>query len=254
MHFKVKSLIDFIPSLNWLSLCFLIAILMLCSGCVSMHIPTGAYTPLHKDAGDFSACHELGYRGFSGYASYSPVKHFGLMLDGNVIISNSNEEEKTPYTFNNSLNTSIGLYSEIKQGLICELFGGVGMSDYRMINSYNPKNGYLTGRIQRMFIQPGIGMRSDFITLSFATRYSLNQYLYSFDESEGNMFSGTMGSIDPVINASLGFEYVKFSVQGGLSIPDRKLPDNFSYVPFIFQLGIQYNFSLLKRIKTAEIK
>ena len=111
-----------------------------------------------------------------------------------------------------------------------EVFGGYGLGNLEARTDNSLFNNTSDVKLNRIFIQPGVGMVTDLLDLSFATRFvivSVNQDPLKY----------TRSFLEPVASARLGYKKFKFAAQIGYSIPfnSSNLVD---YQPFMFSIGI----------------
>lgn len=245
---------NFKKSSTYLFICFSLLSL---SSCSTMYIPSGVYTPMHKEAGDIGASVNVG-TGIDGHVSYSPIKNFGVMMSGgrSSLTESINGVEKS--YFRNTLNLAPGLYYELVDGVVCEMYGGVGYTGFTANGSIanNSTVDVLNGEMYNFFIQPAFGYRNEHVMVSLVARVSNLNYVRTVDEQGINYFKGSVSFIEPGLNIAIGSEILKFNFQTGLSLPYGRIPVNFGYIPFRLLFGIQFNFSTYSQTKpkTTETK
>lgn len=245
----MKSIVN-IKAIPLLSIvCFIVLLL---SSCSTMYIPSGVYTPMHKEAGEIGASVNVGLGvGFDGHVSYSPTKNVGLLMSGGHNRRSEMDNGVERNYFRNTLNLAPGLYYELTDGVVCEMYGGVGYTGFTANNNIanTQTAGTLNGEMYNFFIQPAFGYRNENVMVSLVTRVSNLNYVRTVDEQGINYFKGSVSFIEPGLNIAIGSEILKFNFQTGLSLPYGRLPANFGYVPFRLLLGLQFNFSTYSKSK-----
>ena len=132
-----------------------------------------------------------------------------------------------------------------------EIFGGTGIGwaeDNNPDQAFNVEgnNRYL-GVYQRYFLQPGVGVRSRIIDISFATRlsrvhFSSFQHFENGSQTENSSFE--FPTVEPVLTIALGYKHVKYYMQFG-SIEAPGNPENFQKVTDYFRSGSHFNIGLV---------
>lgn len=228
---------------------------LLHSSCSTMYIPSGVYTPMHKEAGEIGASINVG-TGIDGHFSFSPTKNIGVMMSGGrSSLTESINGVENSY-FRNTLNIGPGLYYELVDGVVCEMYGGVGYTGFTANGNIanNSTVDVLNGEMYNFFIQPAFGYRNEHVMVSLVARVSNLNYVRTVDQQGINYFNGSVSFIEPGLNLAIGAEKLKFNFQTGLSLPYGRLPVNFGYIPFRLLFGIQFNFSRHSKPKTNELK
>ncbi|HPS72534.1 MAG TPA: hypothetical protein PLM70_09785, partial [Bacteroidales bacterium] len=120
-----------------------------------------------------------------------------------------------------------------------EVFGGVGYSRLKADYSNNLWISRTDVNSYKLFIQPAIGATTDIFDGSFATRF-VRVNLFQDQLKYTGYF------IEPVLTAKVGYKFIKFVMQVGVSIPINSNELVFSYQPFLFSIGIQTKLNFKK--------
>jgi len=206
-------------------------------GCAPVYIPTVINTPLLSKQGEFQAVLNTGVSGFDPQFAYAITDHIGVMLNGSYI-------NRTNDTLNNfhkhlAVETGAGYYTKIGNSGRFEVFGGVGYSRLKADYSNNLWISRTDVNSYKLFIQPAIGATTDIFDGSFATRF-VRVNLFQDQLKYTGYF------IEPVLTAKVGYKFIKFVMQVGVSIPINSNELVFSYQPFLFSIGIQTKLNFKK--------
>ena len=215
---------------------FAIALLSILLGsCSTYYIPNTLNTPLFKEKGDMKASLNVGLSGFNPQIAYAVDENIGIMLNGSFT-----EENNSNSYSNNFLEAGVGYFDTIPEtshGRF-EIYGGAGYGNITIENSR-----IITQKVNttRIFIQPAVGISSDIFDGSFATRLVMVNH-------KQDSISLTNYLFEPAISLGLGYKYLKFTTQFGLSLPMTSIADTeIDYIPFIFSFGI--NIDIGKMLK-----
>ena len=214
-----------------------LVILFFFYGCAPVYIPTVVNTPLLSEQGEFQATLNTGVSGFDPQFAYAITDHIGVMLNG----SYTNRTNDTLNNFHKHLavETGAGYYTKIGNNGRFEVFGGFGYSRLKADYSNNLWISRSDLNSYKIFIQPAIGATTDIFDGSFATRF-VRVKLFQDQLKYTGYF------IEPVLTGKIGYKYVKFVVQVGVSIPVKSNELVFSYQPFLFSIGIQTKLNFKK--------
>ena len=206
-------------------------------GCAPVYIPTVLNTPLLSEEGEFQASLNTGASGFDPQFAYAITDHLGVMLNGSFV-------NRTNDTLNNfhkhlAFETGAGYYTKIGANGRFEVFGGVGYSRLKADYSNNLWISRTDLNSYKLFIQPAIGATTDVFDGSFATRFVRVNLFQDQLKYTGYFF-------EPVLTGKVGYKFVKFVMQVGLSCPISSDEVIFSYQPFLFSMGIQLKLNFKK--------
>jgi hypothetical protein len=158
----------------------------------------------------------------------------------------SDEETNSPKR--NFMEGAIGYYNSPGKYQVIEIYGGYGKgfvsNNYNFIQSGDRFN----ATYQRWFVQPNVGFRSRYLEGGLSFRFS---YLDVTKTMTDQRVSAQNFYFEPTATIRGGFENFKVSLQLGLSKLMGGLDENFDHHPFIFGVGLQFNFG---GKRTAEIE
>lgn len=206
----------------------LILLVLILSGCAPTYVPTTINTPLLTHRKEFQAAIYAGSSGFDPQLAYAITDHIGVMLNGSFKDTKSDSSEN--FHKHNFVELGIGYYLRFVGKGRFEVFGGYGLGNLQARTDNSIFNNTSDVKLNRIFIQPGVGMITDLLDLSFATRFvivGVNQ----------DPFKYTRSFLEPAATARLGYKKFKFAAQIGYSIPLNST-DLVDYQPFMFSLGI----------------
>ncbi|HNW90266.1 MAG TPA: hypothetical protein PKN48_11425 [Bacteroidales bacterium] len=212
--------------------------------CRILYIPNAVHAPMLSEKNEFNGAVLVGSSGVDIEAAFSPGKHWGIMVDGSFY-DNSMETDNT--SNHKHLFGEIGAGYHTKFGGIgrFDVYGGGGLGTSSTTNHwFGPFGGTSEGNYNRFFVQPSVGIGTDYADVNLATRIS---YLSFYDIYNSNMtFDHTRTFFwEPALTARAGYKWVKFFVQIGVSVPMDTYFD-IQYQPFMFSTGINLNFGKWK--------
>jgi hypothetical protein len=225
----MKKLLEFfvihVPGLFYL-LGIIVTIIQ--TSCV-VYVPNVINTPLLSDKGEFQINLNVGESGFDPQLSAAVSDHVGIMLNGSFRFNNSYDYGET-HSF---IEAGAGYFTKFEDIGRFELFGGIGSGNLKAINYdfWNSPDQDLDVKTFRMFLQPDIGLKTNYFDASFAPRLVwLNLDLGT--ETSSNFF------IEPAVTFKAGPKNIKLVFQIGASFPTGKTYENF-YDPLLLSFGIQ---------------
>ena len=138
------------------------------------------------------------------------------------------------------LRGGIGYYEKIGENARYEIYGGYGFGKTEGFYETSTFDSEVTDAdMQRIFVQPGIGVATGIFDGSFSPRFVLVKMTPNGDTFETG---GYNTFFEPVITSKIGYKWVKFVVQFGFSVPIGNDDLHFDYQPFIVNFGL--NFSI----------
>ncbi len=213
-----------------------LSVLFVLSSCAPVYLPNTVNMALPGEKGDVKVS---AYTGFSGYdlqASVAPTEHIVVTLNGSYVDwSSDSTRSKRQHGF---IEAGAGIYTKMGTKGRVSLVGGYGFGKINAIYDNNLFNDDLKVNNSRIFLQPTIGVESDVFEAAFASRFA-HVLIFQGKNSESQFF------IEPAIALKLGFKYLKFVTQIGVSIPVGNL--NIHYQPFIGSIGMEANIGELFR-------
>ena len=151
------------------------------------------------------------------------------------------DDEKDDYIRHNFFEGGVGYYEN--KGKFCyEIFAGYGRGEGTTYDEYDFSGGdeiRATGKYQRFFIQPAIGMNKNIFNWIVAARFSL----VDFTEFSDNTQTFKLDS-DPVLffepafigRVNFGSSRIMLTFQTGLSFTQHET--FFDYEPFFLSVGM----------------
>ncbi len=215
---------------------FYIILILVIAGCAEDYVPSKANTPLLSKANEFQAKATVGVSGADLQAAYSPIKHFGIMLNGNL--SSREGTLKTEYHKHQYIEGGIGYYYPFNVKYRFEIFGVYGIGE---IEGYNSKSHYISGfsDINKIFIQPAIGMVNPGYEIGFSGRFGV---LNITNPSPDIIGSGNYYPVvEPALTVKMGVQLIKPVIQMGYSfVLINKDNAFFSRKPFYITVGVHF--------------
>jgi hypothetical protein len=224
--------------------CFFCMVLFAAS-CAPAYIPNVANTPLLTGKNDLNLAIYTGTAGFDAQGSFAINDNIGFMVNGSwADRTNDSTENYHKHAF---FEAAPGYFTRFGNSGVVEIYGGYG---YGWVDSYYDVGfftNYADAIMNRFFIQPGVGVVTDIFDGSFSSRVVM--ITISQDQvSETGYF------LEPVLTGKLGYKYVKFVAQLGLSVPFNSEKITFEYQPFMISLGMQINLgTIIKHANPKEL-
>jgi len=196
---------------------------------------------------EFNGSVLVGSSGLDIEAAFSPGKNWGIMVDGSFYNSSANAEDADITSNHKHLFGEIGAGYHTTFGGIgrFDVYGGGGLGTSSTTNRwFRSFGGTSEGNYNRFFMQPSVGIGTDYADVNLATRIS---YL-SFNDiyNSNRTFYHTRAFFwEPALTARAGYKWVKYFVQIGFSVPLDTYFD-IQYQPFMFSTGINLNFGKWK--------
>ena len=205
-----------------------ILLVLILSGCAPTYVPTTINTPLLTHRKEFQAALYAGSSGFDPQLAYAITDHIGIMLNGSF--QNSKSDSSENFHKHNFVELGIGYYLRFVGKGRFGVFGGYGLGNLQTHSASSLFDVSSDVKLNRIFIQPEIGLVTDLLDLSFASRLVIVGV-------HQDPIKYTRSFLEPAATARLGYKKFKFSAQIGYSIPfsSTNLVD---YQPFMFSLGI----------------
>ena len=189
------------------SLAVLLCVLLGVS-CSSLYVPNQPNVPLMSEGDETHVGLNVGSNGYGAQLAYSPYYHWVLTGTANTfsITQDSNRTLKRKHSYG-ELGT--GYYTRLSKIVRLEAIAGFGFGASGL-----PED---KGKYRRFYFQPSVGISSSMFDVGFTPRFAMVKHYES-------RLAGTVSKInengvffEPVITARLGFEQVKFQLQGGIS-------------------------------------
>ncbi|MBN2214813.1 MAG: hypothetical protein JW723_11260 [Bacteroidales bacterium] len=205
-------------------------IMLYITSCAPAYVPNVINTPLCSNPGEFQASVNGGLAGFDPQISYALTDNIAIMLNGSFASRTSDSTDN--FHKHQFVEMGLGYYQKFGTSGRFETYGGAGFGQLRA--EYDNELWMTRSNVnsRRFFIQPAIGVSTDFFDGGLAARFV---YLYLIQESKSN----TGVFVEPAITAKVGPKHVKAVFQIGLSIPVNSGSLEFNYQPFLFSVGLQ---------------
>ena len=220
---------------------FLLTLITLFS-CSPEYIPNMANTPMFDEKGEIQANITRGVSGTDIQAAYAVTDHLGVMA--NTSFYKSTSDTSDDFHQHGIYEFALGYYGDISDYGRFEVYGGFGAGKIQAYNEDMVFDDPITdATFSKLFIQPSFGMKSDIFDANLGTRLAMIKVNYK-QEAPG-LNESFQPFIEPMLTGRLGFKYVKFIGQVGLSFP-LKTETVFDYQPFIINLGLHFNINPVK--------
>lgn len=210
---------------------------MVFTSCSPEYVPNMVNSPMFSNAGEFQATIATGNSNFDAHTAVAITDHIGIMVNGSY--GNETNDSTKDFHKHSFIEAGIGYYEKIGDKGRYEVFGGYG---FGKVDGYFENALFdeviTDARYNRFFIQPGIGISTGIFDGSFSPRFVLVQM-----DPKGANFPSTQYDtfFEPVITSKIGYKYVKFIVQFGVSVPIGDQAPTYDHERFIFNFGLNIN-------------
>lgn len=228
----------------------LLSLFVSVTSCAPLYTPNLVHVPLFSDKNDADVQFGTGTCGYDAQVAYAPINHLGLMV--NSSFKNKDVSDTNFYNKHNFIEGGLGYFGKIDEAGRYECYLGYGNGSAQ--NYSEGFYGLVKGSYNRFFFQPSIGVKTDVFEGAFSLRVVYID-MYSISKNVGYTRSElSAGYYEPVLTAKMGYKFIKFFIQGGLSIP---MQNQLKYTdsPLIMNCGMNFNFSesYLKKKKDKPI-
>lgn len=207
--------------------------------CAPAYIPTTVNTPLFKQQGDVNFNVGTGSSGFDPQVAIAISDHIGLMV--NASFQDRHSDSTFNYHVHRIVEGGIGYYTMFSEYGRFEIYGGYGLGRVKSNFDIGFAANYANAEFHKMFLQPSMGLGTDYVDFSFTPRLS---FISMYVENATNFSSSYRLFFEPVITSKIGYRNIKLVTQAGLSIPavrESELP--YEYRPLYFTIGLQLSLS-----------
>jgi hypothetical protein len=190
-----------------------------------------------NNKGEFQISGILGTGNLELQTAYAITNNIGIMVNGSYFNEDREikiDDEVTEITLtHNLIEAGVGYFTKLGGLGKFEVFagGGVGSVPANFREITYVFDGTQTDKMTKFFVQPSVGIGSDFLDFSGGVRISgitMNKQLVVFAE--------------PELSIKLGYKNVRFVASMGLSLPLNNTDNlTWNYNPLIIGLGIQIN-------------
>jgi len=218
-----------------------VALVMTMFSCSPEYIPNMVNSPMFNEKGEVQGNLAAGVSGTDLQLAYAVSDHIAIMANGSFYDETSDTTDD--FHRHTLYEVGAGYYDLIGGHGRYEIFGGVGTGKIKGYWEDSPlDNPVSDARFFKFFVQPAIGLRSDYADGSIGSRWVLVRTDYNEEEPEAQ--AGFHPFFEPFIMGRLGFRNIKLVSQLGFSIPvGQEVP--FDYQPFMFNVGLHVNISTL---------
>jgi hypothetical protein len=211
-------------------------IIIIVWACAPAYIPNVVNTPLLTGKNDLNLAVYTSTAGFDAQSSFAVTDQIGIMANGSW--ADRTSDSSNNFHKHAFFEGGLGYYSRFGNSGVADVYAGYGYGWVESNYDVGFYTDYANATISRIFIQPGVGAVTDIFDGSFSSR------LVMVTISQGNV-SETGYFIEPVLTGKVGYKYVKFVAQMGMSIPFDKDQFDFEYQPFMISLGMQVNLGTI---------
>ncbi|CAN5435185.1 hypothetical protein BH10BAC1_BH10BAC1_07350 [soil metagenome] len=218
--------------------CFIFIIVFFSIGCAPLYTPNLVHIPLFSDKNDADIQLATGTCGYDAQIAYAPINHLGVMI--NSSFKNKEVTDTNYFHKHNFVEGGVGFFGKINEAGRYECFAGYGNGNAQ--NYLEGWYGKVDGSYNRFFLQPSIGAKTDVFEGAFSVRLAYVDMYYLSRNTGYSRSELSAWYFEPVITAKIGYRFVKFFVQGGLSLPFESTI-KYTNSPFILNFGLNLNFS-----------
>jgi hypothetical protein len=174
----------------------------------------------------------FGTAGLEGKLAYSPVNHFGIIINGSFLTNNQRKQYFREIGF--------GGYGKMNKTVVYEVYGGYGYgtsSDTAGLTGFSEFSRRSYGAYNRWFLQTNIGYISETFEGGFAMRFSN----VKFTELRDSYIPSTTSEctfFEPSLVGKIGGENLKFVTSITLPMRISGIP-LFGYSTYTITMGIQ---------------
>ena len=209
---------------------FCIATTFTIFSCLPSYVPNTVNAPLFSNKGEIQAAIYTGSAGIDPQLSYAISNHAGLLMNGSF--ADRTSESSDNFHKHNFVEIGGGYFSRFGNRGVVEVYGGFGLGNLEGLNESGFPFDYTKVNTTRYFIQPTVGFGSDIFDGGFTPRLVLVN-LRQGSKSETGVFW------EPVFTGKLGYKFLRFVFQFGLSFPFNGDQITFDYQPFLLSFGIE---------------
>lgn len=207
-----------------------IAAIIILNSCASAYVPNTINSPMLSNKGEMQVSVNTGVSGFDPQFAYAITDHLGIMA--NASFDNRVSDTTDNFHVHSFIELAPGYYTSFANVLRFEAYGGAGFGRTQGLYDAQIWVSNADARFLRLFVQPGIGLSTDFLDLSLVSRFC-----YVGLSQNGNFNGGLF--IEPALDLKLGYKYVKLISEVGFSLPMAEQTIEFAWQPIIFSIGLQ---------------
>lgn len=223
------------------SLKYLFSILIIinvCS-CASLYVPNTMNVPLFTEKSEKLISVNTGMNGWDLQGAYALTNHVAIVT--NASWSPPTQQDGSNFHTHTFVEGGAGYFMKTGESWVFDVYGGYGWGSVasRMDYVFNGNNqtDRVSGYYNRVFIQPSIGLKRNYIELAFSLRgVFLDAYDIKFDNST-ELNTAQAAHTEGAFTLRVGKEKLFGHLQVGASIPVTNSA-SIKYRPFMFSLGM----------------
>jgi hypothetical protein len=235
---------------------YLVVISLLFSSCATLYLPNSANVPLHKEKDELQLHADVGMTGVNLQSSYSVTNHVMIALNGFLYDS---KERDNDFTKNRVIETAAGYFKTFDNNiLVFEGQVGYGIAFAEDKESQSSLPIHIKTNYQKLFLQPSIGVRTDYFDAAFTPRFSMLNYFNFRDiitaSENRNIYPGILPYFEPIITVRGGYKFIKIQIQTGFSLAlNTKHPLAVQGWPLILNFGLSSHIPFRKKTANTNL-
>jgi len=214
-----------------------VIVVSIMTSCSPEYVPNMVNSPMLSNRGEFQASIATGTSNFDAQTAFAITDNIGIMVNGSF--GNETNDSTDDFHKHAFVEAGIGYFEKIGSKGRYEIYGGYGTGKVEGYYETSLFDSQITeAKYNRFFVQPGIGISTGIYDGSFSPRFAVVQ----MDPNGADFRTGKYNLFfEPVITSKVGFKYVKFIFQFGVSVPFGDENLNYDYQPFIMNIGLNLN-------------
>ena len=204
----------------------------LLTGCKTAYVPNLLQMPLMSEGDETQVSLGMGTNGYGVQLAYSPYYHWNIIANGAAFSVAQDTAFEKKYTQKQG-EIGTGFYTRLNKFARFETIMGLGSGNAGLEKD---REFY-----RKLFIQPAIGFSTRYIDAGVSTRLTFVQHHKTRVNGSQTRINDNGLFFEPGVMARVGYEQVKFSFQGGMSMPLVK-PD-LTYLRGFFGVGLHITFA-----------
>ena len=224
---------------------------LLFQSCAMLYMPNMANVPLHKDQGDLMISANTGFTGYNFQSSYAINDKFFANLNAAYVNSRRDSSD-----FNRSSlgELGFGYYKALDQNrvVVFESSAGYGIASVNDKGLQGNFYGHLSSNYHKFYLQPSIGVTTDFFDGALTARLTALKYFNYQDfvnpSESKDYYPGMTAYLEPIATLRAGYKYVKLQIQVGFSFAlNKEHPLALQGFPVIANIGLSGHIPTLKK-------
>jgi len=198
--------------------------------CAPAYVPNVVNSPMIHSGKSLNASVHGGTSGVDIQSAYSPLEHWGLMMNGSFM--NEKNENSDDYHQHIFVEAGSGYYLRLGKFGLIDAYGGTGIGRISSLQTSGILGSEAHDMVARAFVQPSLSFVSNYFQTSFSFR-TVMVYIWQDEAHDTGYF------FEPTLTIKFGLPRVKLVAQAGLSLPVNKNVVSFNYEPFLVSVGLQ---------------